>query len=193
MKRAEMKERRREALIRGAIKVLSDHGLEGFTTGRITAAAGIGQSGFYKYWPDRDAALREVAARVGEEVLRSLRQARLAIGGDPTNLREAFAAALGTLLEARETLVIFLRFRREPGALGDVLRALIARALDELHVDLVRMGIVPEEDAGGRRLAYHVVAACLWSVEALIDGRFEGIEQAADELGQIATHVLRAR
>ena len=193
MSRAEQKEQRRAALLVGAMKVLSEHGLGGFTTGRIASEAGIGQSGFYKYWPDRDAALREVAELVGENVLRTVREARLAAGTDLGRLRESFVGSLGALLKERQTTLLFLRFRREPGPLGDVLRDLIERALEELHTDMVGLGMVDEDDPAGRRLAYHVVSACLWTVEALLDGRFDDERQVADDLSRMAASVLGAK
>lgn len=190
MKRSEQKEQRREALLAGAMKVLTEHGLEGFTTGRITAEAGIAQSGLYKYWPDREAVLHEVAELVGERVLQALRAARLNVGADPTRIEESFAGSLRAVMEERQTLRLFLRYRREPGPLGDVLRELLERALEELYTDMVNLGIIEPEDPSGKRLAYHVVAACLWTVEALIDGRFEDEGQAAAELANIAQNVL---
>jgi AcrR family transcriptional regulator len=192
MKRSEQKEQRREALLAGAMKVLSEHGLKGFTTGRITAEAGIAQSGFYKYWPDRDTLLQEVAELVGEKVLQGVREARLAAGADLSRLEESFAGSLRAMIEERQTLLLFLRFRREPGPLGDVFRELLERALEELHTDLVNLGLVPADDPSGKRLAYYVVAACLWTVEALVDGRFDDEHQVAQELSRIATNVLAA-
>jgi AcrR family transcriptional regulator len=190
MKRSEQKELRREALLAGAITVLTEHGLEGFTTGRITAEAGIAQSGLYKHWPDREAVLHEVAELVGERILQAVRNARLQAGADITRIEESFAGSLRAVMEEREILMIFLRYRREPGPLGDVLRELLERALNELYIDLVNLGIVEAEAPSGKRLCYHVVAACLWTVEALLDGRFEDETQAATELANIAQNVL---
>jgi len=190
VKRAEKKEERRAALLEGALAVLTEHGLEGFTTGRVAAAAGIAQSGFYKYWPDRDAALGSVAQHVGERVLRAIRDARLAAAGDPGKLPGSFAGALRAMVGQPRTTEIFLRFRREPGPLGDVFRALIQRGLDELHTDMVAMGLVGADDPRGARMAFYVVAVSLGTVEALLDGRIGDVDIAADELGRIAALTL---
>ncbi len=193
MNRAEKKEQRRLALLNGAIVVLSDHGLEGFTTGRIAKQAGIAQSGFYKYWPDRDAALEAVAEHVGLVVLEGIRAARVEAGGDLSKLRESFAGALQAMLAQRQTTELFLRFRREPGPVGDVFRRLIERGIDELHTDMVSFGLVSAEDPVGRRLAFYTATASLGAVEALLDGRFSDVQSVADDLGRIAVGVLGAR
>jgi AcrR family transcriptional regulator len=191
--RATEKSRRRAELIDGALEVLAEQGLEGFTTGRIAAQAGLTQSGFYKYWPDRDAALKSVAEHVGAEVLRLIREARLAVGGDVGRLRESFAGALRAMLAQRRTVELFLRFRREPGPLGDVFRELVERALDELHTDMVSSGLVGAGDPVGPRLAVYAVSASLGAVEALLDERFDDVGALADDLGRIAAAVLGAR
>ena len=191
--RAEQKAERRVALIEGALNVLHEHGLAGFTTGRIAAAAGIAQSGFYKYWPDRDAALHAVAEHVGLKVLSSVREARLAVGNDPARLHESFAGALRAMLEQRRTTELFLRFRREPGPLGDLYRMLLDRARAELHVDMIEMGIVTAEDPMGRRLAMYTVTAMLGTVELAIDGLVDDIDEVASDLGLFAAAVLEAR
>ena len=193
MNRAEKKEQRRVALLEGALAVLTAHGLEGFTTGRIAAEAGIAQSGFYKYWPDRDAALRAVAEHLGEQALRSIREARLAAGGRIDQLSNSFAGGLEAMLQHHRTVTLFLRFRREPGPLGDVFRGLVERAHQELETDMVRMGLVPAGDPWAGRLAFYVVTLCIGAVEGLVDGRLDDVQRVADDLGRIAASVLGAR
>ncbi|MDP6932857.1 MAG: TetR/AcrR family transcriptional regulator [Myxococcota bacterium] len=193
MSRAEQKEQRRAALLQGAVAVLAEHGLEGFTTGRIAQHAGIAQSGLYKYWPDRAAVLHEVAEHIGDRVLRSIRQARLAAGSGPEHLQAAFAGGLTAILAEEQMVRVFLRFRREPGPLGQVFRGLVERAVDELLTDMVNMGLVQADDSGGRRLARYTVALCIGALEAVLDDRIPDVNQVADDLARIALGVLATR
>jgi len=126
-------------------------------------------------------------------VLRSARGARLAAGSDPAGLRAAFAGGLEAILESREAALVFLRFRRDPGPLGEVFRGLVERALDELHTDMVSLGLVPAADPWGRRLALYTVSLCLGAAEALLDGDADDVEQVADDLGRVAAMALGAR
>jgi AcrR family transcriptional regulator len=190
MSRAEQKEQRRAALLEGAVAVLADHGLEGFTTGRIAERAGIAQSGIYKYWPDRASVLHEVSEHIGDRVLLSIRSARLATGSSPAHLPEAFAGGLRAILDERQLVLVFLRFRREPGPLGQVFRRLVERSIDELHTDMVNMGLVKADNPHGRRLARYTVSLCIGAIEALLDDRISDVNQVADDLARIALGVL---
>ncbi len=190
MSRASQKEERRLALIEGAVLVLVEHGIEGFTTGRIAKAAGITQSGFYKHFADRDACLDASAHHVGEQVLGAIRQARLAGGSDPSQLIGMFGGALQALLERREACELFLRYRRDPGLVGDVFRGLVERGVDELHTDLLSLGLFAPENPVVRRMSRYCVVMTLGAVEALFDGHLTDSTVVATDLARIATSVL---
>lgn len=182
------KQERRAALMRGARAVLAEHGLEGFTTGRIATAAGIAQSGFYVYFDDRDACLQAVAGEVGLEVLLIIREARLQT--TDAGMVEAFARPLRALVGPhRATAELFLRFRREPGPLGDVFRALLERAYTELHTDMIGLAQIADDPAG-ERLARYTLAAVIGVVEGLIDGHLDDVERVAEDLARIGAGVL---
>ena len=191
MSRAAQKEERRRALIDGGVRVLAEHGLEGFTTGRLAKEAGIGQSGFYTYFADRDAALQAVAEHIGEGVLRAIREARqqaFATG----QISGAFSGGLTAMLAHREPLRLALRFRREPGPLGDTFRGLVARGRAELYADLVALGLVRADDPSGERLAGYTVQITMGAVEWLIDGDVDDVDAVASDLTRIAVAVLGA-
>ena len=187
MSRAERKQERRVALLEGATRVLAESGLEGFTTGRIAEAAGIGQSGFYVYFEDRDTCLRAVAEHVGSQILALTRHARLTGGTDFT---ASFVGALQAMLTQRATTTLFLRYRRDPGPLGDAFRSLIARALEELETDMKAMGLFSEDAARRKRMATYCVATTLGAAEGILDGEIADIDTVAAELAGITIGVL---
>lgn len=186
--RAEQKQERREALIRGGVTVLAEHGLEGFTTGRLATAAGIAQSGFYTYFSDRDAALLAVARRIGDKVLLAIRESRMraASQGD---LQSAFAHGLRAMLDHRESLRLALRFRREPGPLGDNFRDIVRQGTEELLQDMQGMGMV-RDPALGHRFATYTVGLTMSAVEGLLDGELDDIDQVAADLAHISMSAL---
>jgi len=188
--RAEQKEARRLALLDGGVRVLADHGLEGFTTGRVAAEAGIAQSGLYKYWSDRDTALAAVAEHVGAQILVAIREARRAAAAEG-QIHGAFVGGLEAILSHRDTVELALRYRRDPGPLGQTFHAIVERGRDELFADMISTGMV-QDRALARRFATYTVGLTMTAVEALIDGEIDSVETAAADLTLIAMSVLGA-
>lgn len=181
---------RYKALMAGARDVLANHGLEGFTTGRIAKHAGIGQSAFYLYFPNRDACLAAVAQEIGQEILAILRTIRAA--EIETGLVESFEASLNLLtVEHRQTIELFLRFKQDSGLLGATFRQLFDAAINEVYQDMVDSGYV-EDTPRGRRLAHLTVGGVLGAVDAILDGRIDNVRDVAQDFGDIAMALITA-
>ena len=105
MRRAEAKERTRDALLLAALERFADQGLEGPSLDAICAAADRTRGAFYVHFPDREALIEGVVERVMREYLDALGVAA-ATGGGPRAIVGAFATLL---VEAPESDRPFLR------------------------------------------------------------------------------------
>jgi hypothetical protein len=66
----------------------------------------------------------------------------------------------------------------------------MSQARDELHTDIVALGLFAENDPVGRRMARHCVAVTIGAVEVLLDGEEDDVHAIAGDLARIAAGAL---
>jgi AcrR family transcriptional regulator len=124
-RRPEHKLERREAILRAAVAVLDEAGVEGTTLSAIARAAGLSKANCYRYYESREAILLAVAldeaAGWTDEILAGL--ARLAGTGDLDAAAEVFVratAARPRLCRLVSSLASVLETNVGPAAVADV-------------------------------------------------------------------------
>jgi AcrR family transcriptional regulator len=101
-------------------QVLSEHGYEGCTTGRIADEAGLSKGSIYQYFSDKDAILQRLATRLVDEILADVGKVIDAnLGDDLWTAGEVLLAAGFDAIDARR----------------DVLRSLLVDAGIDLIAD----------------------------------------------------------
>jgi AcrR family transcriptional regulator len=124
-RRPEHKLERREAILRAAVAVLDEAGVEGTTLSAIARAAGLSKANCYRYYESREAILLAVALDEAggwtDEILAGL--SSLASTGDLDAAAEAFVRATATrprLCMLVSSLASVLETNVGPAAVADV-------------------------------------------------------------------------
>jgi DNA-binding transcriptional regulator YbjK len=146
--------RRREALLRAALRVIAERGIAGTTHRAVAAAAGVPLATTTYYFSSLDELLEAALERyVEDEIARLEEVARRVLAHDGT-VDEAIAAVAAELAAGDGTaqLELYVEATRRPGLQPVVERAQLAYR--RLAADLLRHVGCPEAD----RLAPYVVA-----------------------------------
>jgi len=94
-RRPEQKEERRQSILRAAIELLDEAGIEGTTLSEIARQAGLSKANCYRYFESREAILLELTLDEIESWMADIgrRLEPLADSGDIAGVAEAFSAA----------------------------------------------------------------------------------------------------
>lgn len=106
---AEHRHAQHSALLAAAEQILLEHGVEGVTPGKVTAAAGLGRSTFYEYFPSRDDILVALARVAFEQWNAELRVATDAADAGPDRLRVYIEKTIEMTNDGRHHLATALR------------------------------------------------------------------------------------
>lgn len=194
LSRRERKELTRRRLVEAVLDIARREGLASVSTRRVAEAAGIQQPSFYGHFPSLDDCIRDATEEVAQRIRRVIRERRreIALGIPSDALREAYVATVDAFLEHRELSEIFLRYRRDPSPMGQVLRASLDTARRELIEDMRNLGLseqlVPHLDIH----AEVIIASSLACVEGLLDGRFDSRDAVVDVLSHITLSSVTA-
>jgi AcrR family transcriptional regulator len=185
----------RERLLAAALDLLHAGGEAAVTTVSLTRAAGIVQSAFYQHFSN----VEECLATAAERICRDIREAvanhrrRMYESGPGTgpNLEAAYRDLFGLVSRQRALMQLFLRYRTDPLALGGVMH----RFARDLRTDLAgqlagqvrKAGLPDPPPAWLEALAESLVGASLAAVEAYLEGRSPGVEEAARLLAAFTT------
>jgi AcrR family transcriptional regulator len=96
--RQERSRRSLERLLRAAVEVLDEHGLDGATIPRIAKQAGLTPGAIYRRFPDKDALLREVCLRALEGNYRYARDLLVPEQWKNKSLQEMLECLIGMTL-----------------------------------------------------------------------------------------------
>ena len=153
-RRPEHKLERREAILRAAVAVLDDAGVEGATLSAIARAAGLSKANCYRYYESREAILLAVAqgecAQWTDEILAGL--APLAGTGDLDAAAEVFVRATTArprLCMLVSSLASVLETNVGPAAVADVkqgFHGLLARSVVALCAALPALSLEAGRD-----------------------------------------------
>ncbi len=160
------------------------HGFAAATVDRIVERAGVARGTYYLYYPDKDALLAVLLARVGDPLVAAVHAASAALseGREPFTTYAALGEALSAVLQGnRDGARLLQREDRSRGPGGEAARA-YSRALHALtrHIldDAVRRGILRAHDTHAVGLA--IVGGVERLTQAWLDP-FEGEPPLAPE------------
>ena len=136
------KEEKRRAIVKAAMDLLAERGIENVSTGDIAARARVGKGTMYIYFPSKEDLLREVALSVYESFVRDV-EAATESSEDPRSFISRLSERVFSDLDRRGRLIHMLR-----GYLrGEGYERLVSEyrsALEKAHRKF-RMGISFEE------------------------------------------------
>lgn len=190
----------RAVLVDAAIDTLSAAGPRGLTSVRVARAAGLAQSGFYRYFRNPDDCLRVVADAVGDR-LRALHSElwRTMLAADPADVDATtryYEAWLGAVLVERRAASLFFRHRNDPSPFG---RAM-TRHLDLMRADMTEWlakiaasaGVAPGHERSIALLAELLLAEALGLCESLLEERRTDVAPVARALARSAVDATKA-
>ncbi|MGE0785470.1 MAG: TetR/AcrR family transcriptional regulator [Sandaracinaceae bacterium] len=197
-KRKRSREQTRDRMLEAAVELLRNEGLPALTTVRVTKEAGIVQSGFYAHFKNPEHLQQELADRVGRELREQIAEwmAALRVGPDDrASLAARYEEMLTLFREEREVIDLFLRYRRSPSQLGQVLGHLHTQLRADFFQYLRERAGAPDViRAHLGTIGMHadtLVAALLGVAEGVVDGRIADLTTAANELAVITLDPLR--
>ena len=181
-------QRTRELLLQTTLAILREEGAQGVTTIRLAAAAGIAQSGFYRYFPTieacLEAAIAPIAAGVREDIAQTRRAlfTRFGVQTEPASIQAealpSFVLLYQGLLDfarGQPALVdLLVRRRFEASPVGQVFGQLVAGLRSDLSADFEQIlrtaGLTPRGGYCGLA-ADLLIGAVLAALEAQLDGQ----------------------
>jgi AcrR family transcriptional regulator len=169
--RAERKQRTREALVDGALRLLEDRAFGSLSLREVTREAGIVPAAFYRHFEDMDdlgLALVDDSFRRLRQLLRRARENR----GEPKDLIRSSLAILVQNVHEHPLHFRFIARERNSGvpALRRAIRSEIRLLSSELATDLARCPHLREWSSQDlQMLAALMVGTMVATVEALLD------------------------
>lgn len=190
-RRRKQKEETRQRLVDAALEILRTEGEAAVTTVRLTQAAGIVQSGFYKHFESTEACLEAAADSVLETLRGILREIRHSLPPgpiDPAVLAGNAERDLRAFLADPAVAEILVCARYTPSILGRSVARFVRAIVDELTQDLwlyARRRRVPVEEYPRVALfAELIIAQYLQCVDALVSKRHQEIGPVARVLAE---------
>lgn len=174
--REEGKALTRQALLRAALKLLSQNSFDSISLREVTKEAGISPTAFYRHFDD----MEELGLALVDESFGSLREMLRQARSDPTLVTNAIERSVETVVLAAERNQLHFRFiaRERYGGVRRIRRA-IRRELqlfaDELAVDLATFAFVRDWSVEDRRMLASLIA------ETMVHMTAELLDASPDE------------
>ncbi|MGI8665347.1 MAG: TetR family transcriptional regulator [Jatrophihabitans sp.] len=171
--RAQRKERTRQSLLDGCLKLLTDRSLASLSLREVAREVGIVPTAFYRHFPSMDelgVALVQDSSRPLRQLIREARRQ-----GSSPEARDLIADTVDILVRQVSTNPAQFRFvvRERYGGIAEVNRAIAAELrlfASELTVDLARLpGLRAWSTDDLKMAADLMVAAMLATVQALLE------------------------
>lgn len=178
--REESKALTRAALLRAALKLLSQNSFDSISLREVTKEAGISPTAFYRHFDD----MEELGLALVDESFGSLRRMLRDARADPAMVANAIERSVETVVLAAERNKLHFRFiaRERYGGVKRIRRA-IRRELrlfaDELAVDLAVFPFVRDWSGDDRRMLASLIA------ETMIHMTAELLDAEADEADRL--------
>lgn len=174
--REEGKALTRQALLRAALKLLSQNSFDSISLREVTKEAGISPTAFYRHFDD----MEELGLALVDESFGSLREMLRQARSDPTLVTNAIERSVETVVLAAKRNQLHFRFiaRERYGGVRRIRRA-IRRELqlfaDELAVDLATFAYVRDWSVDDRRMLASLIA------ETMVHMTAELLDASPDE------------
>jgi AcrR family transcriptional regulator len=181
--RAELSQR--ERIVRAAAQVVAEHGYEGLSIPKISAAAGTSNQTFYEHFNSkRDAFLAAYESVANEALLAALTAFEGAADGP-----QAIGAGLRALLEHIAGHHTYARLAFFELATAGPIALDRADATTDLLISFLEPGRAPEGiDTSTPRVALEAIAAGIWAViqREIGQGRIASLPEVAPQIAWIA-------
>ncbi len=195
----------RQRILQVTLELLRTEGMAALTTGRIAAASGIAQPGFYAHFKNVEECLSTALSGVMEEmrakvlIARANAFARFQTVEDLVNFqatRAGIADSLEVLLSDRAVAELFLRHRRD----STMLDGFLCKAHDQFREDLKGdMWAIAHahgfQETHRNEVAWwseQILALFFAAAETLLDGRYADREMVIDGVTRNAYAIMRA-
>lgn len=186
--REESKELTRQALLRAALKLLSQNSYDSISLREVTKEAGISPTAFYRHFDD----MEELGLELVDESFGSLRDMLRDARSDPALITNAIDKSVETVVLSTERNKLHFRFiaRERYGGVKRIRKA-IRRQLqlfaDELSIDLAVFPFVKDWSVDDRRMLASLIAETMVHMAAeLLEAdpteRDEIVERARQQL-----------
>ena len=151
--RSESKELTRQALLRGALKLLARNSFDSISLREVTREAGVSPTAFYRHFDD----MEELGLVLVEESFGSLRQMLRSSRADPTMYTHAIRRSVEVVVihvHDHESHMRFIARERYGGVrrLRRAIRRELGLFADELAVDLVAFPVISGWSTDDRRM-----------------------------------------
>ena len=181
----------RERIIAAAIEILSEEGLGGVATGRLTKKAGIVQSGFYAHFGSVEECILVAAERIGQR-LRGLIVLRMSEENtvEPGALAQFIEDMLARFEEEWTFVDLMLRYRRDPSPLGKVMSRFYEQVRGDVVNNLIEVSTELDIRNSERHLlipgAHLIVMQFIATLEIIAEGL---APDRAELAGQLAAQI----
>ncbi len=187
----------RQRLISAALRLVIREGGEALTTVQLTQAAGIAQSGFYRYFDGVEACLTAAVEPVAERVLEEIADSRNALYSVMSEGIGRSAAHYQTVLELATAepdiarLLVTHRFEKSP--VGRVMTRVVDSAVADLVHDIEALGaarglsLVRENVEVSARI---IVVAVLGGIEERLERPNRSTRLIGEALAQMCKAVI---
>ena len=181
----------RERLLAAALDVIRVEGWANLSTGRLAAAAGIVQSGFYRHFTSIEACVGEAIAPIAVDVRSDIAARRRAwFAEDVDDLTRAvrhYRENLAIVVERPALAEILLKRRFERSPVGALMSAfsegLVVDIVEDMTSARLRRGLAT--DAERARLAGQMILASVFgTIQLLLESRAR-VDLAAEALARI--------
>lgn len=182
----------RQRLIEAALSLLRDEGTAALSSVRIAQAAGIAQSGFYRYFADVDCCVAAGLTDLGAGLRRDIaerRRALLTAGAGREAFAQHYLENLELVRQHGKLVELLVKRRFDPAATQRPLAALVRGFRADLKADFVASAraLGRPADHGVLGIAAElVIGASLAASEALVDGRLRTHAERAHAAGVLA-------
>lgn len=186
----------RERILAATIELLSDEGLAGISTGKLSNRAGIVQSGFYAHFASVEECTLVAAERIGnrlrELVVQRMREEDTV---DPAALSGFMGRMLSSFEGNWKFMEIMLRYRRDPSPLGKVMSRFYDQVREDVVDNLIEVSPLDLQDSERPLLvpaAHMIVLQFVAALEALVEGLAQDPASPATReklADQLAAHV----
>jgi AcrR family transcriptional regulator len=179
--RSESKELTRQALLRAALKLLSQHSFDSISLREVTREAGVSPTAFYRHFDD----MEELGLVLVEQSFGTLRQMLRTARADPSFAGRAIRGSVDVVamhVRDNESHMRFIARERYGGVRR--LRRAIRRELqlfaDELSIDLSAFGPIGEWTLDDRRMFAGLLTETMVHMSSeLLDARGEERDEIA--------------
>jgi AcrR family transcriptional regulator len=189
------REQTRRDLVDAAMTIIRRDGIGALTTVRVTAEAGLAQSGFYSHFNNMDECVREASKQIATRIRTSVAEHRKELYakplGDPKAAVDFYRAILGLFAHEHQITKVMFQNQGDGSQLGKMMRKTMKSMRDDLFDDLWRVGqAIGLKECHRHRveiLAEMIMGSVVSTATAMLNGKLKDRELLAGELAALTS------